>query len=166
MTHLEALISSHQNRAAKAGAQQVNWQARRVKWLDALEKLFDRIQRELIFAGVDPNHIQDTHHTITEESLGTYDAPGLLVQIGTGRVTFTPVGSVIIGGYGRVDVYGPRGEVKLIAGDIDPFHDPEQETPSHQREWTWLAYPDKARNGFALDQEGLAKVLELVLGNA
>ena len=166
MTHLEAIISSHQNRAAKAGYQQVNWQARRVKWLDALATLFDRIQSQLIFAGVEPGHIQATHHTLTEESLGTYDAPGLLVQIGTGRVTFTPIGSVIIGGYGRVDVFGPRGEVKLIAVDAEPFQDPDQNTPSHLREWTWQAYLDKSRNGFALDQEGLAKVLEQVLGNA
>jgi len=30
----------------------------------------------------------------------------------------------------------------------------------------WQAYPDKTRNGYAWDQEGLAKVLEQVLGNA
>lgn len=166
MTHLQMLIRSHQNRAASAGAQQINWQARQVKWLDALAKLYDRIQRELVFAGVSPDHIHETRHTLTEESLGTYEAPGLKVQIGTGQVTFTPVGSVIIGGYGRVDVYGPRGEVKIIAVDADPFHDPDNKTQPHQGEWTWQAYPDKARNGFALDQEGLAKVLEQVLGNA
>lgn len=166
MTHLQTLISSHQNRAASAGVQQINWQTRRVKWLDALAKLYDRIQRELVFAGVSPDHIQETRHTLTEESLGTYEATGLKVQIGTGSVTFTPIGSVIIGGYGRVDVYGPRGEVKLIAVDADPFHDPVAKPQPHQGDWTWHAYPDKARNGFALDQEGLAKVLEQVLGNA
>jgi len=166
MTHLQMLITSHQNRAAKASGQQVNWQARRVKWLETLVTLFETIQSELIFAGVEPDHIQDTRHTITEESLGTYDAPGLMVQIGTGRVTFTPIGSVVIGGYGRVDVDGPRGSVKLIAVDADPYHDPADKTPLHQRTWTWQAYPDKARNGYVLDQEGLAKVLEQVLGNA
>ena len=137
-----------------------------MKWLDALAKLYDRIQHELIFAGVSPDHINDTHHTLNEENLGIYEAPGLKVQIGTGSVTFTPIGSVIIGGYGRVDVSGPRGEVKLVAVDVDSFYDTSDTTSSHHREWAWHAYPDKSRNGFALDDEGLAKVLEQVLGNA
>lgn len=82
-------------------------------------------------------------------------------------MTFVPIASVIIGGYGRVDVTGPCSEVKLIADAASPVGEGELEAPFFEREWVWSAYPDRSRRGgFTLDDDGLAKVLEVVLGGA
>ncbi|MDP1607474.1 MAG: hypothetical protein Q8L93_12700 [Rhodocyclaceae bacterium] len=167
MTNLQILVGQHQAKAAQMAAQPVDWDKRKSKWLSVLQALIDQIRASLISAGVSAEQIVVTRHGLTEETLGSYQAPGLKAQIGTVTVEFLPIGSVIIGGYGRVDVTGPRGEVKLIAEDAQSFHDPEDKTPSYEREWVWSAYPDKSRrSGFCLDDEGLAKVMELVLGSA
>jgi len=167
MTNLQILVSQHQAKAAQMASQSVVWSKRKEKWLRVLEQLNEQIRASLIGAGVSVEQIETTRHRITEETLGTYDAPGLQAKIGTATVQFVPIASVIIGGYGRVDVVGPRGEVKLIADDVGQFYDPEIQTPSHERDWVWSAYPDKSRqSGFRLNDESLAKVLELVLGNA
>jgi hypothetical protein len=167
MTNLQMLVSQHQAKAAQVAAQSVDWGKRKEKWLSVLGRLTDQVRASLIGAGVPAEQIVTTRHRITEENLGDYEAPGLEVKIGTATVRFVPIASVIIGGYGRVDVTGPRGEVKLIADDTQAFRDPEDKTPSYDRDWVWSVYPDKSRRGaFRLDDEGLAKVLELVLGSA
>ncbi len=160
MTHLQMLVSRHQAKATRT----VDWSKRKDKWLEMLDRLNRQIRDALLAAGVPAEQIQATNHTINEETLGQYEAEGLLVKIGTDTVTFTPVASVIIGGYGRVDVAGPYGEAKLIAEDAEAFPEIEDKAPSKERERIWSVYPDKSRRGsFRLDDEGLAKVLEQVL---
>lgn len=167
MTNLQMLVSQHQAKAAQMAAQSVDWSQRKHKWLTVLEQLMHQLRTSLADAGVPSAQMVTTHHHLTEEALGDYDAPGLEAKIGAAKIQFVPIASVIIGGYGRVDAIGPQGEVKLIAVDSQAFHDPEDHTPSCQREWVWAAYPDKSsRGGFRLDDEGLAKMLELLLGRA
>lgn len=167
MTNLQMLVSQHQSKATQIASQSIDWGQRKDKWLSVLQELIEQIEVWLIGAGVPADQIQITRHRITEETLGDYEALGLAAKIGTATVRFTPIASVIIGGYGRVDVTGPLGEVKLISHDAQPFRDPEDKTPSYERKWVWSAYPDKSRRGgFELDEEGLVRVLELVLGSA
>ncbi|WP_201215204.1 hypothetical protein [Halochromatium roseum] len=113
------------------------------------------------------DQIVDTRHRLTEETLGAYEAPGLEVTIGRDLVAFVPVASLIIGGYGRVDVIGPRDQVKLIADRAQSADEGEPGLPAEECDWVWLAYPDRSRRGgFPLDEAGLANVLEVVLGGA
>ncbi len=167
MTNLQMLVRRHQEKAAQVASQSADWSQRKAKWLSVLQQLTGQIRTLLIAAGVPEQDIVVTQHQITEETLGSYAAPGLQLHIGTATVQFVPVASVIIGGGGRVDVTGPRGEVKLIADDGQALDAPEDAEPAHERAWVWSAYPDKSRrSGFRLDDDGLAKLLGLVLGNA
>lgn len=167
MTHLQSLISSHQAKAQVSSRQTIDWNKRKQKWLAVLAQLTQQIRSDLLAAGVADQQIQTIRCPINEESLGAYETQGLAIQIGRSTVTFTPVGSVIIGGYGRVDVTGPRGEVKLIAIDAEPVSGSEDNPPAYAREWEWLVYPERGRSGsFKFDAEGLARVLEVVLGVA
>jgi hypothetical protein len=167
MTHLQSLISSHQAKAQASARQLIDWSKRKQKWLTTLAQLTQQIRSDLLAAGVADQQIQTMRCPINEESLGAYETQGLAIQIGTSTVTFTPVGSIIIGGYGRVDVSGPRGDVKLIAVDAEPAYDLEDNAPAHTREWVWFVYPERGRSGSCkFDAEGLAKVLEMELGAA
>ena len=167
MNDLQTLVKTHQARAAQRAAEPVDWEQRKRKWLAVLDLLLQDIETNLVTAGVPPTQIRSKTYPIREEKLGHYEARGLEVEIGIDTVKFEPIASVIIGGYGRVDVAGPHGEVKLIAQDSDPFRDLADRTPAHEREWIWSAYADGARReGFRLDSAGLAKVLAIVLGDA
>lgn len=159
MTHLEMLVRSHQARTMPP----IDWSRRKEKWLHELDILLQDIRSRLIDAGVPAAQIRSVSYTINEESLGQYEATGLAVRIGNSEVVFSPKGSVIIGGYGRVDVSGPHGEVKLIADAVET----EEAKPHYDREWKWYVYPDRGRSGsFEFSGDGLANALVLVLGVA
>ncbi len=167
MSSLQTIVKQHQLRAVQFASESVDWDKRKAKWLASLRQLIDQLRQWLMDAGVPAEQIIETRHSISEETLGFYEAPGLEVKIGRLLVTFVPVASVIIGGVGRIDVTGPRGEVKLIADTAQPVVEGEPEASSYDREWIWSAYPDRSRRGgFPLNENGLAKVLEVVLGDA
>ena len=160
MTHLQMLVSSQQQRAAQAATQAVDWSQRKAKWLDELDKLNAFIRTSLMGAGVPENDISFFDKTIQEETLGIYTAKGIEVRIGNAVVRFTPVGSVLIGAYGRVDISSTNvrgGTVKLIA-DASHSDATQANIPSYQLDWEWFVYPNRSRSGgYSLDEEGLAK---------
>lgn len=165
MTDLKRFINEQQ--ARKSQERPVDWAKRRQRWLDELEQLFAGIRDSLIEAGLDRAAFTVTAHSIHEETLGAYDAPGLRVQMPAGIVEFTPVASVIIGGFGRVDVTETgRGEkVKLIAQEPDKQPGGNEGVPSHERDWVWNVYPGVgARGGFPFDDDGLVHMLKLLVG--
>lgn len=51
---------------------------------------------------------------LNEELLGIYAVQKLSLTIGGSNVTFRPIGTILIGGRGRVDVEGPRGTARLV----------------------------------------------------
>ncbi len=167
MTHLQMLVSSRQQKAAQIATQAVDWSKRKVKWLDEIGKLNIFIHDCLVGAGVSENDISFFDKTIQEEALGVYTAKGIEARIGDAIVKFTPVGSVLIGAFGRVDVSSTNargGTVKLIA-DASHSDSTQANTPSYQLDWEWSVYPNRSRSGgYSLDEEGLAKALESVLG--
>ncbi|WP_025857484.1 hypothetical protein [Pseudomonas sp. CHM02] len=165
MTDLKRFISEQQ---AKKQSQErhVDWEARKKRWLDELDQLFSYIRQSLIDAGLDPSAFASTTHPISEETLGAYSASGLRVQMPTGVVQFTPVASVIIGGFGRVDVEetGRGARVKLIAQPPENAS-VDDGRPAYEREWAWRVYPGVgARNGFDFDNTGLVRLFESIVG--
>lgn len=165
LNELELLVKKHQAKANDIAANSVDWGKRKEKWLAFLGELNELLRSSFISAGIQEKEIKEISHRISEEKLGDYDATGIKVKIGNQEVEFLPIASVIIGGYGRVDVVGPAGEVKLIAADAEKFRDPEDETPSYNRNWKWLVYPGKSKgDSFLLESaNGLANMLKFVL---
>lgn len=158
MTNLQALVSSYQHRAEQAAQMDAVASQRKERWLAELSELNDFVRNTLISVGVPEENIQNFDVGIQEERLGRYQARGLIVRIGDAEVRFTPVGSMLIGACGRVDVSSSSGRgitVKLVA-----------DAPSQVAPWTWAAYTERGHlGGTALDEDGLAKVLETVLGH-
>lgn len=165
MNELKLLVEKHQAKANDIAANSVDWSKRKEKWLSFLDELNKLLRTSFIQAGIQEKEIKEIRYQISEENLGDYSAIGLKVKIGAQEVEFVPIASVIIGGYGRVDVVGPAGEVKLIAADAEKFRDPEDETPSYNRNWKWLVYPGKSKgDSFLLESaNGLANMLKFVL---
>ena len=51
---------------------------------------------------------------INEEYIGIYDVASLEIQIGAIKVRFDPIGTLVFGAKGRVDIHGPHGTVKFV----------------------------------------------------
>jgi hypothetical protein len=83
-------------------------------WLRSLEELYARIEtylQEYISSG----GIEVTYKAIelNEEFCGTYQARQMNLSIGPQQVTLTPIGTMLIGSRGRVDVLGPAGRAMI-----------------------------------------------------
>jgi hypothetical protein len=93
----------------------VDWDKQRDEWLDFLNTLYTQIEAFLqtyISAGEAQRRYEDIE--LIEEGIGSYIARKLVLTFGRQEVIFTPIGTLLIGTKGRVDVRGPAGEARLV----------------------------------------------------
>jgi hypothetical protein len=86
-------------------------ESRKQEFLQALNKLFEQIQGELVDSDVE---VDRDEIDVYEQSFGGYKAPRLDLVIGDEAVAFIPKGFNIVGAVGRVDVKGERGDGMLV----------------------------------------------------
>jgi len=79
-------------------------------WLDSIHKLYSEID-EWLAEEQDEGLIKITEEetAISEERLGTYKAPVLILKAGTNVVKLLPIGKTIIGADGRIDMKSDKG---------------------------------------------------------
>ena len=106
-----------------ARQEEVDWGLRRERWLEKLGEFYDFVDSSLK-KYVDRDKVRIIHGTknLNEQYIGSYEAPTRLVEIGDNRISLEPVGAILIGAYGRVDMRGPYGRVKFVLVSSD---DPE-----------------------------------------
>jgi hypothetical protein len=84
------------------------------EWLDYLNALYEQIRgylKSYVENGTARITLRDVQ--LNEEFAGVYTASELILTIGRSTVTFTPIGTMLIGSKGRVDVQGPLGKARL-----------------------------------------------------
>src|ERR1035438_7458033 len=83
----------------------INWVKERDEWLKRLEELNHRI-RGYLEEYISSGQIQFEAHPVelTEENIGRYKVEQITLKIGRKQVRFQPVGTLLIGSKGRVDV--------------------------------------------------------------
>lgn len=108
-----AKFVSEQNRVAKEPV--VDRTQRLATWLEQLDALYGQVE-DYLRPFIDKGDVQLERSAIAmnEEWLGAYDAPRLLIRIGAAVAELRPVGAIIFGADGRVDLRGPRDQLKLV----------------------------------------------------
>lgn len=91
----------------------MDWAAERDWWIASLNQLYADIETwlaPLTSEGV--LTLQRTSVQLTEQDIGTYTAPGLTLEFSGEAVVLEPLGTLLIGSHGRVDVFrrGRRGK--------------------------------------------------------
>jgi hypothetical protein len=103
--------------AAAAGSK-LHWKKDRDEWLEYLKNLYETTESflaEYIKKGditVDYREID-----LNEENIGAYKARQMILRVGRQEITMTPVGTLLIGTKGRVDVVGRAGRTRLVLVD-------------------------------------------------
>jgi hypothetical protein len=101
--------------ADRSPTRDVDWPSRRDAWLERLRGLFADIKTWL-----EPLRkeglvdFSDSEVVIAEEWIGTYQAPQLEIQSVGDRVRLAPVGTLIVGGLGRIDMRGPKNRTLML----------------------------------------------------
>lgn len=98
----------------------LNREERIAEWLHELSNLYREMRRYLeIYTDSGQIRIESRPTQITEELLGSYDAESLTLIIGADKVEAIPIGTLLIGTRGRVDLCGERGTRRLVLLDVD-----------------------------------------------
>jgi len=88
------------------------------EWLAFLDQLYKTIESFLAsYKASEMVRIEFRPISLNEEFSGPYEAKKMLLHIANAVVTFEPIGTMLIGSKGRVDVQGPRGTARLSLVD-------------------------------------------------
>jgi hypothetical protein len=153
-------------------------------WLNYLDTLYKQITGYLKTyteggtAGIEYRNI-----TLNEDFIGGYVAQEMILKIGRATVSFTPIGTMLIGTKGRVDVQGPAGTERLhlvnkkvtaarqlvrvtVQRPGDPPPAPPSPEATKQIEWGWkIATPPPEMRFIELTQETFFDMI-LAVANA
>ena len=100
---------------AHAGAENIDWERKKLDWIAAIEHLYDEIKRLLSAPIENGSVIVDSRpKIITEDFMGTYTVPELVLRVGEEIAVFSPKGRNIVGASGRIDLIGEMGEATLV----------------------------------------------------
>lgn len=154
------------------------------QWLGYLDALYGAITSYLkTYIDSSAAQIEYRDKTLNEDFAGSYVAREMILKIGRATVTFTPVGTMLVGSKGRVDVQGPSGTARLVLVDklattarslirvtIRSANHPPPPPPSPeavtQTEWTWkIATPPPEMKFIELTQEAFFNMI-LSVANA
>ncbi|MBM4041809.1 MAG: hypothetical protein FJ290_25200 [Planctomycetes bacterium] len=86
----------------------------REEWSRELEALMAQLDRWLAPAVAAGLKLVPSEITVSEQALGSYQAPARTVELAGNQVAIRPVARIIVGGHGRVDVEGENGSASLI----------------------------------------------------
>ena len=112
-TDFRAFVKREQTAAAEV--ERVDWAKERNDWLGHLRELYDQTESflaEYIKTGEIKVNYRDIE--LNEENIGSYRAPEMILKIGRQEITMTPVGTLLIGAKGGVEVVGPAGRTRLL----------------------------------------------------
>ena len=99
----------------------VDWERKKKQWLDDVAALYDKVQNEYLAGAVRKGDVSISRDEvdISEEFIGKYSIPKLIVSVGDERVEFLPKGCNVVGASGRVDLIGDMGGKTLV---VQPGH--------------------------------------------
>ena len=103
------------SRQHSASGSEIDWDARLREWLDAVERLYQKVKELLAESrGNGLVTISQVDKELQEEYLGTYKVPELVLNLGEETVRFSPKGRNVVGAKGRVDLIGELDTVTLV----------------------------------------------------
>ena len=100
------------------GIAAMDWDSERKEWLHNLDKLYKKVE-SLLRKYVSSGQIQLEYKPVelNEENIGSYAAKQMVLRIGRQSVVLEPIGTLIIGSKGRVDIIGPAGKAQMLLVD-------------------------------------------------
>jgi len=95
--------------------EEIDWDAQKLQWLRYLDEFYRTIS-EFLAPYIENGSVEmmDRDIPLTEEYLGTYSARELSLNIQGERVVFEPIGTLLIGAKGRIDMRSDKGVVRFI----------------------------------------------------
>ena len=124
----EKLVRKFAEQQQKEAAQAaVDWHERKTWWIKRVRQLFDQIGvwlQPLIESGV--VQFKRSMMPAHEENIGPYDIEWLELRVVEKKLTFLPVGTLLLRASGRIDASGPTGDISLVLIEADTTELPQE----------------------------------------
>lgn len=111
-------FESFLNKESEKEKKTINWEEKLTRWKSFIDSLYENINNWLADYVKTGKIIIETHDIeIYEEAIGKYTVQAITVKIGDNIVEINPIGTILIGTIGRVDIVGKVGTQKIILAD-------------------------------------------------
>lgn len=168
-------------KSQQPGPKAIDWKNRKEEWLKALNCFYSQVEQWLSeYTKAGKIEVQECNIHLYEENLGEYIAGMRTIKIGPEVAILRPIGTLIIGARGRVDLEGPKGNIKFILTGKNSngirisikVIEPSNETPGSatakepepEEEWVWKIATSPPKIQFIeLDQDTFFDALTEVL---
>ncbi|OHB78593.1 MAG: hypothetical protein A2Z25_18970 [Planctomycetes bacterium RBG_16_55_9] len=102
-------------RAKADEEREINWSMKRDEWLTCLDQLYKKILSMMKkYTESGDVSVEYREKAINEEWIGEYKAKIMILKFKGNEVSFDPIGTILIGAKGRVDLKGSAGTVKFV----------------------------------------------------
>ncbi len=106
--------------ATKMPEKEIDWEAQKKEWLDYINQFYESVKEWLQPYKADGKVSYEFKPLmLTEENIGTYAVDAMHVNFAGQKITLEPIGTLLIGTKGRIDLEGARGRVQFILADKD-----------------------------------------------
>lgn len=93
----------------------VDWEMRKKEWIDHVSKLYKFVEKCLeSYQKAGKVQVRREKKSIKEEFIGKYSIEKLVFEIADDTIVLEPIGTHIIGAFGRADLKSKLGAVKLV----------------------------------------------------
>lgn len=98
----------------------IDWKKQRDEWLKYLDDFYALVESSLK-PYVEKRQISISFESkqIFEEEIGSYEVKSARIKIGHSEAKLDPIGTLLVGAKGRVDLVGPRGTARFVLVDAD-----------------------------------------------
>jgi hypothetical protein len=111
----EALLNKHE-KVKKESA--LDWATKKQEWLYFLQQFYNEVEQWLKPYVAQKKLKYDYHEmSLTEEYLETYTVKAMNIHFAGQQVKIEPIGTLVIGTKGRIDMEGARGTVQFLLAD-------------------------------------------------
>lgn len=107
-----------ENEKIKKTEKEIDWNEQKKEWLAFIDVFYESIQgwlKPLIDDGVVSIYFKDKN--LNEDFIGDYIVREMVIKSAGKEVVFRPIGTLLIGSKGRIDMEGGAGKVQFLLAD-------------------------------------------------
>lgn len=110
----EDLLEKHESKSGE----EIDWKERKKEWLSFISQFYSSVELWLNpYKAKGKLSYKYEKTQITEDYIGAYDVNVMIVDFAGQKLTLEPIGTLLIGTKGRIDMEGARGRVQFVLAD-------------------------------------------------
>lgn len=111
----EQLLNNH---STQQESQEINWENQKDEWLEYIDSFYKTVERWFEpYVAAKNVYYSFYETTLVEDYIGTYTVNKMKIDFAGQSLVMEPIGTLLIGTKGRIDMEGARGRVQFILAD-------------------------------------------------